>query len=224
MGRPESPLTGPPNRVALATLLREMRASSGVTYAEMARHPDYRIPEATLKRTASDRGGVPRWHRVEEYRDICIDLAPTAPQWMRTPAGSRGGLIRSWALARREERGTLHLPPPRPKFVADEAELSRALYLLYEYRGAPSLRDLQKLSERAFHLPLTTTARIVKRDTIPADGDQFIAFIRGCGIKGRRATDWIDAWSRVIFKKDSAFEAAITMEEKLNIMSTVGRK
>ncbi|EKX65586.1 hypothetical protein [Streptomyces ipomoeae] len=198
MGRPESPLTGPPRRIALAAHLREMRDLAGITYAEMALHP-LLIPEATLKRTASDRGGVPRWHRVEEYRDICIDLADKEVSWK---VMTRGMQLRTlWVAARMEERGTLHLPRPRPQFVVDQADLSHALYSLYEHQGAPPLRELQELAGGAVHLPLTTAARVVKRQTLPADEKQYTAFLRGCRVHDRRQPDWFRAWEKVVLSK-----------------------
>lgn len=193
MGRPESPLTGPRHRIALASRLRELRALVGATYAEMACHSED-ISEATLKRVASGRGPVPRWRRVEEYRAICVKLA----------VGNERDVILQgmdleylWVMARREERNTLRLAKPRPRFIRDQADLSYALYVLYERQGAPPLRDVQRLAGGAVHLPLATAARIVQRQALPADVRQYLAFLRGCVVPEQHFPTWLDAWEKV---------------------------
>ncbi|WP_371558686.1 hypothetical protein OG416_38845 [Streptomyces longwoodensis] len=189
MARLETPLTGPPRRRALASQLRKMRALAGVTYAEMAGHHTG-IPQATLKRAASDRGGVPKWPVVWAYRDACIDLSND--DWDVIVHGAN--LLDLWVKARMEERGTLRLKAPRPQYVADRADLSQALHALYEHQGAPPLRYLQHRAGGAVHLPLSTAARIVNRQALPADVRQFMAFLRGCGVEDKHEQAWRDAW------------------------------
>lgn len=197
MARPESPLTGPPHRTALASHLRQMRALARVTYAEMAGHPTG-IPQATLKRAASDRGGVPKWPVVWAYRAVCIDLSNEDQNWnVMVHAIDLSGL---WVKARMEERDTLHLKPPRPQYIADQADLSQALYTLYEHKGAPPLRDLQHRAG-AVHLPLSTAARIVNRQALPADAPQLLAFLRACAVDGESQQPWLDAWFKVMRSK-----------------------
>jgi hypothetical protein len=170
-----------------------MRALAGVTYAEMAAHPTG-IPQATLKRAASDRGGVPKWPVVWAYRDACIDLSND--DWDVIVHG----LILSdlWVKARMEERDTLRLKAPRPEYVADRADLSYALYALYEHKGAPPLRYLQHRAGGAAHLPLSTAARIVNRQALPADAPQLMAFLRGCAVADESQQSWLDAWVKVM--------------------------
>lgn len=196
MARPETPLTGPPHRRALASHLREMRALAGVTYAEMAGHHTG-IPQATLKRAASDRGGVPKWPVVWAYRDACIDLSND--DWDVIVHGIN--LSDLWVKARMEERDTLRLKAPRPQYVADRADLSHALYALYEHKGAPPLRYLQHRAGGAAHLPLSTAARIVNRQALPADAHQCLAFLRGCGVEDKHQQAWLDAWFKAMRNK-----------------------
>jgi hypothetical protein len=107
--------------------------------------------------------------------------------------------ISLWRLARREERGTLQVTP-RPQYVTDRADLSKALADLYETAGAPPLRMVQRMSTDATLIPLSTLARIVSRKTIPADKEQLFAFLKGCGESGSKTALWSKAWSKAAAK------------------------
>lgn len=213
MARPESPLDCPPRRRALAEGLRSARAAAGVTYAEMAAH-QLGLPEATLKRIASGNGGVPKWHKVQTYVTICFALSAHRSVAFMENLPDLHGL---WVLARQEERGTLGIKPLAPEFVRDRGDLSYALYALYERVGAPSLRDLQAAAGGSMHLPLTSAARIVTRQTLPADTEQHKAFLAGCGItEGKRLQyrQWLDAWYKVMLgERISAQEAMEALTE-----------
>ncbi|MFE5374019.1 hypothetical protein [Streptomyces mirabilis] len=152
---------------------------------------------ATLKRIASDFGGVPRWGKVLAYYSICVELVDGSG---KTQAAAAGGMLRTfWVRARKEERGTLAVREPRPEFVHDAADLSHALYALYENEGAPPLRELQcNAGTGALHLPLSTAARIVTRQTLPADTPQFKAFVEGCGVSERDIKAWLAAWYKAM--------------------------
>ncbi|MFI6254414.1 hypothetical protein [Streptomyces sp. NPDC051016] len=214
MARPESPLSCPPQRYALARHLREVRSVAGVTYAEMAEHFGG-LPPATMKRIASDSGNVPKWSRVLRYFLICMDLA--SPEGSALIRATEDSLRKFWIAARMEERKVLHLPSPRPEFVHDKGDLSHALYSLYEHRGAPPLRDLQTQGGGAALLPLSTAARIVNRQALPVDTQQFKAFVKGCGVSEENVKPWLDAWYKVILSKENrqlnARQAMKMMEE-----------
>lgn len=192
MGRPENPLTGPPHRQALARYLREFRASSQVTYEEMAAlYPN--ASAATLKRTASGEN-VPRWPRTLDFCVACFAATSVDPRPVPDTEKLRG----LWLKARMEERGALRLKKPRPEYIADQADLSQALSALYEHAGAPPLREVQARAGGAVHLPLSTLARIVGREALPADERQFLAFLTGCGLQGQaRQGKWRMAWAKV---------------------------
>ncbi|MFK0026029.1 helix-turn-helix domain-containing protein [Streptomyces sp. NPDC090798] len=189
MGRPEGPLTGPPHRKQLARYLRDLRAASGATYDEMA--AVIGVSPATLKRAAS--GAVlPKWLTVMQFCIACFSAA--APHARPVPKVPE--LERLWRRARMEERGTLHLKSPRPEYIADQADLSHALYALYERAGAPPLRQLQHQGGEPLHLPLSTLARIVNRQTLPADEKQYVAFLAGCGVPSEERPKWLAAWGK----------------------------
>ncbi|MGW5434899.1 helix-turn-helix domain-containing protein [Streptomyces sp. NPDC004059] len=208
MARPESPLNCPPRRRALAETLRAVRAAAGITYAEMAAKID--VSQATLKRIASGNGGVPKWKKVQTYAGLCFYASNTERR--EAVFAATGDLLSLWILARQEERGTLGIKPLLPEFVRDHGDLSYALYALYERVGAPSLRDLQDDAGGPMHLPLTTAARIVSRQTLPVDTEQYKAFLAGCGIAegNSRYKAWLDAWYKVVRAEGSSTEVLRT--------------
>ncbi|KPH99490.1 hypothetical protein OK006_8437 [Actinobacteria bacterium OK006] len=111
-----------------------------------------------------------------------------------------------------EERGTLHLRSPRPEYIADQADLSHALYALYERAGAPPLRQVQQRGGEPIHLPLSTLARIVNRQTVPADQKQYSAFLAGCGVPSEQRPKWLAAWGKVFPVTTAAILKALTEE------------
>jgi hypothetical protein len=198
-----------------------MRAAVGVTYAEMAAHSKS-ISQATLKRIASADGGVPKWDNVDAYYTICFELAqnPLDLDVLRAKT-SLTSLRRLWVKARKEERGTLGLRAPRLEFVRDTADLSYALYVLYEDSGAPPLRELQRNAGGPVYMPLTTAARIVGRQALPADTSQFMAFLKGCAVSKRNIKVWRHVWYRVMSREAEKQEAPelAPSEKAVNILS-----
>ncbi|MFD4955811.1 helix-turn-helix domain-containing protein [Streptomyces sp. NPDC058451] len=207
MGRPEGPLTGPPHRRQLARHLRELRAEAGVTYDEMAAVAA--VSPATLKRAASG-AALPKWLTVMHF---CIACFAAATPHSR-PIPKVAELEKLWRTARMEERGTLHLKNPRPEYIADQADLSHALYALYERAGAPPLRQVQHRGGGPLHLPLSTLARIVNRETLPADQKQYLAFLMGCGVPEEQRAKWLAAWKKS-FPGSAAILKALTEEAAL---------
>ncbi|MFJ2109843.1 hypothetical protein ACIOHH_35365 [Streptomyces microflavus] len=196
MGRPENPIAGPPHRQALVRYLREFRASTQVTYQEMpVLYPS--VSAATHKRTASGEN-VPRWPRTLDFCVACFAATSVDPR----PVPDAKKLRRLWLKARMEERGVLHLKKPRPEYIADQADLSQALSALYEHAGAPPLREVQANAGGSVHLPLSTLARIVSRETLPADERQLLAFLTGCGLHDQaQQRKWSRAWAKVTLPK-----------------------
>ncbi|MEV8597306.1 helix-turn-helix transcriptional regulator [Streptomyces sp. NPDC052012] len=176
MGRSEKPVDhSRPARGRLAEHLRGWRHSAGMTYETLSRRTG--LSPATLKRAASG-GAVPRRTTVEAYVEGC---------------GGGQEAVRAadelWRQTRVEERARLaQLRAPRPELIRDEGDLSRTLEVVWEQAGAPSLREIKDRSENPLALPVSSAARIVKRDAIPADEQQPQAFLTGCGVPPERHT------------------------------------
>ncbi|MFE2718906.1 helix-turn-helix domain-containing protein [Streptomyces mirabilis] len=185
MGRREKPVDhSRPARGRLAEHLRSWRESAGMTYETLAGRTG--LSPATLKRAACGTT-VPKRATVEAYVDGC--------------GGGQEALQAAdelWRQARIEERGRLtQLHAPRPELISDEGDLSRALEVAFEQAGAPSLREIRERSGNPLALPVSSAARIVNRDTIPADQQQLQAFLTGCGVPPERHTPWLAAFSKI---------------------------
>jgi transcriptional regulator with XRE-family HTH domain len=176
-------------------LLRSVRTSLGLTYAQM--RAAAAVSEATLKRTASG-GTVPKWGTVLAY----ISAVEKAYGGTMT-AALRKEIQGAWRLARMEDRGTLNLRAPRPQYIADFRDLSKALEALYERAGAPPLRTVRADSEDPLGLPLSTLARIVSRKTLPVDERQLLAFVHGCGVPEAEYGPWREAWRKLRIPTDT---------------------
>ncbi|PWJ02054.1 hypothetical protein DKG34_40840 [Streptomyces sp. NWU49] len=198
MGRRENPVDhSRPARGRLAQYLRAQRESAGMTYQELAHHTG--LSPATLKRAASGTV-VPKHTTVEAYVEGCGG----------TPAAVRdAGEL--WRHARIEERGRLaQLHAPRPELISDAADLSRALEVVWEQAGAPSLRDIRDRSGNPLALPVSSAARIVNRDAVPADEQQLRAFLTGCGVPSEKHAVWT-----AVFAKISSAPSAATAAQGL---------
>ncbi|MFF0143085.1 helix-turn-helix domain-containing protein [Streptomyces sp. NPDC005227] len=207
MGRPEGPLTGPPHRRQLACSLRELRSETATTYDAMAASAG--VSAATFKRAASG-AAVPKWLTVALFAVACF----TAGAPHRRPVPQFAELEKQWQTARMEERGTLRLKSPRPEYIADQADLSHALHALYERAGAPPLRHVQSKGGGPVHLPLSTLARIVNRETLPADQNQYMAFIAGCSVPSDQREKWHAAY-RKAFPVSTAIRKVLAEEAAL---------
>jgi hypothetical protein len=194
MGRPEKPVDRTlRHRAALADYLRQVRREAELTYEDITVKVGTLASPATLKRAASGTC-VPKYLTVLLFMLACsVEQADMLAERKKTA-------MSLWRLARREERGTLQATP-RPQYVTDRADLTKALAALYETAGAPPLRMMQRLSNNAAVLPLSTLARIVNRETIPADEKQLLAFVHACGVSDRKAILWSKAWSKAAAKR-----------------------
>jgi hypothetical protein len=81
--------------------------------------------------------------------------------------------------------------------IGDKGDSSRALEVVFEQAGAPSLREIRDRSGNPLALPVSSAARIVNRDTIPADQQQLQAFLTGCGVPPERHTPWLAAFAKI---------------------------
>ncbi|WP_327135960.1 hypothetical protein OG311_38415 (plasmid) [Streptomyces sp. NBC_01343] len=103
---------------------------------------------------------------------------------------------RTWG---RPDRGRLAQlrKPALPQFINGRRELSAALEYFYEDAGAPPLRRLTELAGGTHLLPVSSAARIVSRQALPASRQQMVAFLTACGVPGHLLGLWGDAFDEV---------------------------
>ncbi|MFF0794726.1 hypothetical protein [Streptomyces spiralis] len=194
--RPTTAVPAGPRRAELLAYLNRLRQEAGLTFAGLAERttalggPAPALSAATLKRAAGCLT-VPKETTVVAFVRGCD---ATAEQERRA--------LQLWRRARAEERGILAaLRPPAIGNIRTRADFAAALAAEYEKAGAPVLRTLQQRAGTVgdvFVLPISTAWRIVHRGGHPSDWNQCAAFLRGCGVTGRRIlADWQDAWQRV---------------------------
>ncbi|WP_328623645.1 hypothetical protein [Streptomyces sp. NBC_00354] len=166
----------------LAEFLRGKR--SGIPYVTLAARSIWGA--STLKRATSGKV-VPEWRHVRDYLRACD--VPPGPEYEH--ARELLGLAeKAWA---RRPRST---PSPRPDLFFDRADLSRALRDAYTAAGRPPLRTVVARCG-GFVLSRSTTHRIVKGRTLPADIGQYIGFLAACEVPLEGLGDWFVAWHKV---------------------------
>lgn len=179
-----------------------------MTYRRMeVDHPT--CPSRSTFQRAASGDEVPAWETVVWFWMACF---------IHTPLGRSGHdpLQRLWRLARMEERDKLHVPAPRPEYLADHRVLSEHLMRLYERSGAPPYSLMLRLGRDPEALPERSFRRIVMRETIPAHKAQMRAFIRGCGVKTEKEEkEWLEAWDKAVFTRWSGLPSVVfaTAEE-----------
>ncbi|MGW1521588.1 helix-turn-helix domain-containing protein [Streptomyces sp. NPDC002287] len=182
MGRRELPVdTTVPPLGTLATALRELRAEAGLTYDELAVKTG--LSPTALKRAMSGRT-LPSRESVTAISEAC---------------GGSGGAVELWRQARIAARGRLPRlrPPGAPELITTRGALSEALEFFYEKAGAPSLRRLQALAGGAHLLPVSSAARIINRQALPASRQQCVAFLTACEVGPRLLRRWADTFTRI---------------------------
>ncbi|MFD6917755.1 helix-turn-helix domain-containing protein [Streptomyces virginiae] len=204
MGRRELPVDhSVPARGELAVVLRELRSAAGLTYDELAAATG--VSAATLKRAASGRS-VPSWETVTAMVAVCGD--------------ADGAVGHLWQRARIVERGRLKelRRPAAPELITTAGALSEALEYFYERAGALPLRRLQALAGGAHLLPVSSAARIVGRQALPASRQQCEAFLAACGIVAKKGKPWADAFDRITTHRRhrTDVEAAVAINWAVN--------
>ncbi|MFF3679847.1 helix-turn-helix domain-containing protein [Streptomyces sp. NPDC002120] len=202
MGRPELPVDHTlPERGELAAALRQIRTLAGLSYDELADRTG--LSAATLKRATSGRT-VPAEETVTAFATACGGDPVDA-------------LHRLWLNARIADRGRLAQlrKPARPRFVDGRRELSAALEYFYEVAGAPPLRRLVDLAGGAHLLPVSSAARIVKRQALPVSRQQMMAFLTACGITGQELDRWGDAFEEITQNPESPYSRLNALFEKV---------
>ncbi|MFI8263517.1 helix-turn-helix domain-containing protein [Streptomyces sp. NPDC085665] len=169
-------------RALLAKTLRRFRRVAGLSYDELAARTG--LSAATLKRAASGKT-VPSEDTVKTIATAC-GQDPETLRWF-------------WLHARIADRGRLAQlrKPALPQFINGRRELSAALEYFYEDAGAPPLRRLTELAGGTHLLPVSSAARIVSRQALPASRQQMAAFLTACGVPGHLLGLWGDAFDEV---------------------------
>ncbi|MFD4919287.1 helix-turn-helix domain-containing protein [Streptomyces virginiae] len=204
MPRPEKPIReAGPDLTRLAQHLRDCRRTARLTYDELAERTGKSA--STLKRAASGES-IPERQTVIAFVLGCVDGDGQIP--------IMNGALYWWAEARIAERGKLHqMPRPvHPTLITTKGELSLALAHFYEATGAPSLRDLQLWAGGAHLLPLSTAARIVNRQALPASPQQLEAFLTACRVDKLNRHRMLKAWTLVTDPGRSRDDARKTAE------------
>ncbi|WCD91340.1 hypothetical protein KPP03845_200301 (plasmid) [Streptomyces xanthophaeus] len=204
MGRPELPVDFTvPARGELAAALRELRTTAGLTYAALAERTG--TSQATLKRAASGRI-VPSFERVSSIATACgIPPLFLHTQWLAARLADRGRLAR---LRR----------PGAPELVTTRGALSEAMEYFYEKAGAPPLRQLQERAGGAHLLAVSSAARIVNREALPASRQQCVAFLTACDLTDRAADRWATAYERVVTASVIAGAPSPDLEAAISVL------
>uniref|UniRef100_UPI002F91A523 helix-turn-helix domain-containing protein n=1 Tax=Streptomyces virginiae TaxID=1961 RepID=UPI002F91A523 len=189
MGRPELPVDETVReRALLAKALRRIRRKARLSYDELAARTG--LSAATLKRAASGKS-VPSEDTVKAIATAC-GQDPEILHWY-------------WLDARIADRGRFAQlrKPALPQFINGRRELSAALEYFYEEVGAPPLRRLTELAGGTHLLPVSSAARIVSRQALPASRQQMIAFLTACGHPGHLMGLWGDAFEEITRGSDT---------------------
>ncbi|MFF0561717.1 helix-turn-helix domain-containing protein [Streptomyces sp. NPDC004266] len=182
MGRPANPINYDVlTRGRLAELLRQEKA--GRTYDELAVQTG--VSAATLKRAASGNV-VPS----EKVIDAFLAACGSGPRTVRSAKALRH-------QARRDELGG-YTRGVAAATVNTGAMLADALDVLYKNAGAPTYREMQTRAGGAYLLPLSSISRILRRQMLPVDEKQMLAFLKGCHVPQREHGEWIKAWRRAV--------------------------
>ncbi|MFI9213970.1 helix-turn-helix domain-containing protein [Streptomyces sp. NPDC053253] len=181
MGRTANPVNyDVPTRGQLAELLRWEKAKT--TYDELAALTG--VSAATLKRAASGNV-VPS----EKVIDAFLQACGSEPRTINKAKGLR-------RRARRDEHGgDTRVVLATTVNTADM--LADALEVLYRNAGAPTYREMQARAGGAYQLPLSSISRMLRRQMLPVDEKQMLAFVRGCHVPLREQGEWVEAWRRV---------------------------
>ncbi|MFF3208384.1 helix-turn-helix domain-containing protein [Streptomyces sp. NPDC002962] len=180
----------------LATYLRLLRRTAGVTYEELAARTDY--SSAHLKRAASGKS-LPTWNAVRAYTHGCLlSSEPGGPELI-----SRVTSLYFWAqedakrAAREQRRSTV---APKPQYATTPADISAAMRDAWRRAGKPTTRAIESVSDG--HLPRTTANAITNGRTVPRTFRQYLTFLQACEIHGAALGPWFQAWFTVYGKPD----------------------
>ncbi|MER7195981.1 MULTISPECIES: helix-turn-helix domain-containing protein [Streptomyces] len=204
MGRPDKPVDRTvPARAKLADFLRARKEAVGMTYEQMARSTNGVPPlsKATLKRAASGTC-VPSWATVVDF----IETTATGEELLidsTLAARARGHDL--WVKARRATRAPYYLhKAPDPHLIASESDFSRSLRHQHVWAGYPTPGEMQQSVNHPWHLPASTTRRIIAGEVLPVGPQQAVAFLRACYLVTPADLEpWLAAATRAISSSHS---------------------
>lgn len=182
MGRKENPVVRDVPAVGrLADFQRAWRATAGLTYEDLAHATGWSA--STLGNAASGRR-PPR-------RDVVRDAVTHC-------GGPEQEAIDLWRQARYHQRLADRPRPQAPAahLVRTVVDLAALVKELYEKNGAPSMSEVEDRTDG--RLGHSTAHRLVTKRTIPADRDQFDAFLDVVEVHGPLRAQCMEAWDRVI--------------------------
>ncbi|MET9079950.1 helix-turn-helix domain-containing protein [Streptomyces sp. NPDC004232] len=168
----------------LVRWLREQRARSGLSYAQLAARlallePKFRCSASTLIRAASGIQ-MPKLRAVQAYALACLADVDEAE--------------RLWKRARYRAAPTGDCPAPHPRYVRSFAELHVALVDLYRKDGSRPYRQLEMASNNM--LARATVGRFLNKSGGRPTRQFVLAFAQACGAKGNSLEEWRQAWDR----------------------------
>ncbi len=183
MGRPEKPI--PDAMSAVGKLARALRdARQGVPYSVLsARTREYSA--STLQRAASGR--------VVPKRAVARALAAACGRDVEE-------IDSLWLDAHRERRAPSRAreKAPRPHLVRTRPDLSAALEELWQKKGAPAYRLMERRARKSnLMLSRSTAQRICARRQVPGSAACLEAFLAGCGLRPQERGVWLEAWERL---------------------------
>ncbi|WDO11280.1 helix-turn-helix domain-containing protein (plasmid) [Streptomyces murinus] len=182
VGRTENPVVRKVPAVSrLADFQRTWRATAGLTYEDLARATGWSA--ATLRNAASGRR--------PPSRDVVRDAVTHC-------GGPEQEAIDLWRQARYHQRLADRPRPQAPAahLVRTVVDLAALVEELYEKNGAPSMSEMEhRTGGRLGH---STAHRLVTKRTIPADRDQFEAFLDAVEVHEPLRSQCVQAWDRVI--------------------------
>ncbi|MFD9051752.1 hypothetical protein [Streptomyces zaomyceticus] len=102
----------------------------------------------------------------------------------------------------RQSRYVPQTGQPDPTGVSTPAELQQALQAVHVWGGSPSLRDLERLSDRVLRRS-TISDMLRSAEPLVPDFDRYLAFLRACGIDDASIDTWVFTWRRLVALQQS---------------------
>jgi OmpA-OmpF porin, OOP family len=210
-GRPERPLATTAGPLAeLAAELRHLRGAQ--TYRALADKTD--LSPATL-RTATAGERLPTWKVTLVFAAACGgDEDKVRKLWEEASAAVGRPVPVSGRPA--------EPPVPRPKEVANAAQLVDMMKRLRTWSGDPSLADLNRRAGGHNLLPPSTVSDMLRSQKLPRL-ELVSAYVRACGLADDQITAWEQAWAELRERELIPDRAAASDEPRVRSFGRVGR-
>ncbi len=93
---------------------------------------------------------------------------------------------------------------PDPHLIASESDFSRSLRHQHVWAGYPTPGEMQQSANYPWHLPASTTRRIIAGEVLPVGPQQAVAFLRACYlVTPADLGPWLAAATRAISSSHS---------------------